>query len=276
MKRLGEYAAIQLLILFLLYDPFLAFGHEPVFSIGPETIFRGGFGFESEFSFAKRASNRESGLHYEFIYGIRENFSISGEIPYLLNKKESGESSSGIGDVTLRGKYRFFKKDKLGAQFKISIIGGAKFPSGDSRKNPSTGTGSTDFFTGISAGYESRKWYYFATTRYRFNNKHGQKEQGDAFLYDFAFGLRPVRRSYYESDLVFLIEFNGEYKKKSRISGVADLNSGGNIMYLGPTFLWSLRNVMVKGGIQVPIVQNLNGIQTKEDFRSALSLEYHF
>ena len=266
-----------IIVLIMLIQIQSNFAHEPVFSIGPETIFKGGIGLESEIEYDKGASEHSTGLHYEFIFGVMENFSISGKFPYILEKKISNfASSSGLGDIMLRGKYRFYKNDKLGASYKAALIGGIKFPTGDEEKKPSIGTGATDYFLGISAGYESRKWYYFATTRYRFNNKNGVIEKGDVFLYDIAFGLRPVKRSYYEYDLVFLIEFNGEYINNDMIFDFADNNSGGDIIYIGPTFLWSMRNWMIKGGIQFPIFQNLNGTQEEEDFRNVLAVELHF
>ncbi|KKL05704.1 hypothetical protein LCGC14_2603390, partial [marine sediment metagenome] len=49
----------------------------------------------------------------------------------------------------------------------------------------------------------------------------------------------------------------------------------GEEIFIGPTLLWSIRNIMIKGGIQFPVWQDLNGNQ-KRDFRSLLAVEYHF
>lgn len=253
-----------------------AFAHEPVFSLGPETIYKDGVGIETEVEYEKSGSERSFDLHEEIIYGLREDLSLTARFPFILEKKELDSTSSGFGDLALRAKYRFYKKDYFGAQDKAAFIGGVKFPTGDEDKNPSLGTGSFDYLLGLTAGHESLKWYYFGTVRYRINNENGSNEKGDKFLYDIAFGLRPVLKEYYEPDLVLLLELSGEHRNKDIISGVKNIDSGGDILYLGPTFLWSYRNWMIKGGIQLPIYQNLNGDQEDEDFRSVIAVEVHF
>lgn len=267
---------IPFLISTLILTSDLSLAHEPVFGLGPETIYKGGFGIETELEYEKTHSERKSSLHEEIIYGLRENFSLTLSIPFILEKNVSGSTSSGLGDVALRGKFRFYKKDDLGAQNKVALFGGIKFPFGNKDKKPSIATSSFDYLLGITAGYESLKWYYFGTMRYWFNNKDSIREKGDVFLYDMAVGLRPVLREYYESDIVFLLELNGEHRSKDKVSHLEDKDSGGNILYLGSTFLWSYRNWMIKGGIQVPVYQDLNGGQEKEDFRSVLAVEVHF
>jgi hypothetical protein len=267
-------------VIFLLFTFIItfntAFAHEPVFSLGPETIYKDGVGVETEVEYEKSGSGREVNLHEEIIYGLREDLSLTMKMPLILDKKEASSASSGFGDLVLRGKYRFYKKDYFGAQDKASLIGGIKFPTGDEDEKPSLGTGSFGYLVGLTAGHESLKWYYFGTVRYWINTEGGLREKGDKFLYDVAFGLRPILREYYEPDLVLLIELSGEHRNKDRIDGSKDSDSGGDILYLGPTFLWSYRNWMIKGGIQLPVYQDLNGEQEDEDFRSVIAVEVHF
>lgn len=269
------YLSILVFIILILITN-LTFAHEPVFSLGPETIYKGGIGIETEIEYEKSGSEGKTVLHEEIIYGIRENFSLTIGLPFILQKKENGSTSSGFGDMTLRGKFRFYKKDYFGAQDKATLIGGIKFPTGDKDKKPALGSGSFDFLIGLAAGHESRKWYYFGTARYWINNKDGIKEKGDIFLYDIVFGLRPVLREYYDPDLVLLLELSGEHRNKDKINALKNKDSGGDILYLGPSFLWSYRNWMIKGGIQLPVYQDLNGEQEKDDLRSVLAVEAHF
>ena len=48
----------------------VAGAHEPVFSVGPETIFQGGVGAEVGLDFESAGSEQTYGLDYELIYGI--------------------------------------------------------------------------------------------------------------------------------------------------------------------------------------------------------------
>ena len=92
--------------------------HEPVFSLGPETIFEGGVGVEVEVEFEKADEKRDASLQYEVIYGLRENLSLTAVIPHVVEKRNGANVTDGLGEVALRMKYRFFRKDSLGAQDK--------------------------------------------------------------------------------------------------------------------------------------------------------------
>jgi len=138
------------------------------------------------------------------------------------------------------------------------------------------GTGTTDFLFGGSYGYESRTWYHFATARYRFRTESGSRDPGDRLFIDGAIGYRPWRREYLEWDLVTLVEMNTEFEFKDELRGVRLPDTGGNIIWLGPTALLSYRNIMFKGGAQFPVYENLNGNQDSSSVRVVFAAEYHF
>jgi len=254
-----------------------AYAHEPVFSLGPETIFEGGVGIETEFEFEDVAGQKQTVMHYEIIYGLKENLSITLNVPQILDRDTDEGTSSGLGDVELRGKYRFFKKDMLGAQHKLTGIFGVKLPTGDDDANPALGTGTTDFLFGGSYGYESRTWYHFLTTRYRFRTESGSRDPGDRLFIDGAIGYRPFQTEYTELDTVFLLEMNVEFEFKDELQGTRLANTGGNTIWLGPTMLISpTPQWMFKSGIQFPVYQDLNGNQEHSKFRAVFGIEFHF
>lgn len=250
--------------------------HEPVFSVGPETIYADGVGIESEFEFGRGQDERFQALHYEIIYGYSKDLSLTLSIPYITGRRLEGNTSSGLGEIQFRGKYSLFKRDSLGAQDKVTAIFGLKLPTGRETAQPPLGSGAVDTMLGISAGHESRKWYRFASLRYLVRNSNNSISPGDRFMYDAAFGLRPKQSEYLEADFVALLELNGEFEFAARSAGIKQADSGGNTIWLGPTALWSKRNVMLKGGLQFPLVQNLRGNQGGDDFRAVIAVEYHF
>jgi hypothetical protein len=69
---------------------------------------------------------------------------------------------------------------------------------------------------------------------------------------------------------------SGEYEFASELGGSTVSDSGGNTIWLGPSLLFSYRNIMVKGGIQMPVFQDLQGNQERDDFRAVFAIEYHF
>jgi len=118
-----------LILVGLLSTPVLA--HEPVFSLGPETIFEGGFGIEVEFEFEDAKGEQLAVMNYEILYGLKDNLSLILKVPQILGREVGGETERGLGDIEFRAKYRFFKRDTLGAQNKVSGIFGIKVPTGD-------------------------------------------------------------------------------------------------------------------------------------------------
>ncbi len=267
-----------------LFTPFLfltwfftpANAHEPVFSLGPETIYQGGFGLETEFEFEESEDDRWAALHYEILYGLTRNITVTLSVPQILERNEGGETSSGLGEVTFRGKYNFYRKDSLGAQHKVTGILGIKLPTGEDETAPPLGTGTTDVLAGLSYGYESRTWYHFATFRYLWRTDRNGFNPGDRVFYDVAVGYRPWRREYLEWDFVTLLEMSGKCDFKSELEGAELLNSGGNTIWLGMTGLFSYRNLMIKGGVQFPVSQSFKGNQAKDGLRAVLAFEYHF
>lgn len=273
-QKLLELSTALFVIVF--NSPGLLWAHEPVFSIGPETIYEGGWGIETGFEYEDSGDGETSSLHYEILYGLTKDLSITLEIPQILRSSADNQTNSGLGDILLRGKYQLYRRDTLGAQDKLSAILGIKLPTGDDDAPGRLGTGTTDFLFGLSAGHESRTWYHFATLRYLLRGRHSGFEPGDKLLYDVSIGYRPWQREYLEWDLVGLLELSGEYEFSDELKDVTDRNSGGNTIWFGPSILYSYRNIMIKGGIQMPVYQNLKGDQNHDNFRTVFAIEYHF
>lgn len=251
--------------------------HEPVFSLGPETIWEGGVGIETEFEFEGERGEQLSALHYEVLYGVTSDLSITLQVPQLLEREESGETGHGLGDIELRAKYQFFRQDLLGAQHKVSGIFGIKAPTGDEDADPQLGTGTSDLLFGASYGFESRTWYRFLTARYRWRTERGGRDPGDRLFIDGAIGYRPWQGEYTEWDLVALLEINVEFESKSEVANATLHNTGGDTLWLGPSILFSPNpQWMLKGGVQFPTYEDLNGNQEYSEFRAVFGIEHHF
>jgi hypothetical protein len=197
------------------------------------------------------------------------------ELPYT--RLEHGhESSSGAGDLSLFTKYRFWRHDTLGAQESAAVLLKVITDTGDEHTAPALGTGTTDTILGLAYGYEGRKWYRWASARYRRNgeNQAGLR-RGDKLLVDLVLGIRPRLTTYMEADTVWLLELNGEHGKRAEFGGVVRPDTGGTEWFLSPGIFWSKRNFAVKAGVQVPIASDLNGAQSESDYRAKLVLEWH-
>jgi len=253
-----------------------AAAHEPVFGVGPETIYKGGVGIELGYGYDDLGGRRDQLLNTEILYGATKDLSLTLEVPTLLRRETGLGSTSGLGDVLLRGKYRFWRRDRLGASERASVLLGVKFPTGAHHRSVRRGSGSFDALAGLSVAHESRRWYGFGTFRYVWRTEHDGFDRGDRVLFDVAAGFRPWLTEYLEPDLVLLLEWNGEWEGRDRLRGSRLGSTGGFTGWLGPTALLSYRNWMFKTGVQLPAVSDLNGGQKRPDLRTLAAIEYHF
>ncbi len=259
--------------------------HEPIFGLGPHVIYKGGIGVEVEFEGEKASGSgekeKEYSLHTEVMYGITSDLAVTLAVPYIIKKKiETGgleRESNGISDLSLRLKYRFWRHDRPGIQDSAAVIGGIKLPTGDDGEVPKLGSGSTDFMFGFAVARESLKWYYFGDFRYRANTEgSGGMRKGNRLFADFAVGIRPWPPVYMKPDLVVLAELNWESIMRDRIIGTKVENSGGNQLFVSPGFFFTYRNWAIKGGIQIPVYQDMYGEQPEDDYRYSFSVEIHY
>jgi hypothetical protein len=281
-----KYFIIRIMVGFIISMTNISvFAHEPIFGLGPHTIFKGGIGLETEIERESASNSNEKEkdlvLHNEIIYGLTEDLAVTLALSYVLDRNLDaegiGKSSSGLSDTSLRLKYRFWRRDRPGIQDAAAFIIGIKFPTGDADKSPRLGSGSTDFLLGLAAGRESLLWYYFGDIRYRVNTKGSSGlKVGDRFFADVAIGIRPWPAEYLKPDLVVLAELNWETLMRNELDGLDVSNSGGNLLFLSPSFFLTYRNWAVKGGVQIPLYQNLYGNQPGEDYRFKLAVEIHF
>lgn len=261
------------LLVMLISGP--VFAHDPIFGLGPHVLYKGGIEVAPEFHMEKKDAEQETELGLELTYGITGDWAAGIELPYAW-KEEGSDESSGMGDIGLFTKYRFWRHDTLGAQESAAVLLKVIADTGDDKATPGLGTGSTDGILGLAYGYEGRKWYRWASLRYRINGENDAGlRRGDKILFDLVGGIRPKPTGYLEADTVWLLELNGEYGKRAELNGSELPDSGGTEWFLSPGIFWTKRNFAVKAGVQIPISSDLNGNQEETDYRAKLVLEWH-
>lgn len=244
------------------------FRHEPIFGIGPRTIWKNGFGFEVGIDRDKSKRKESLGLEYHVIYGLTSNWAVTVESHQVLDQSDSDDT--GLRDLLLRTKYRFYRNDVPGGVFHAAVMSGVEFPTGASGLS----TESTDFFAGLSGAFEGRRWLVFATGRYRVNTKGSNKiKRGNVFLYDVALGVRPVKTGYYQPDLVIMAELNGQIFGEGEFNDTPVDGSSGERLLAGFGAWATFRNWAFKPGIQIPVYNNVNSGDL--DYRFVIAIEFH-
>ena len=204
-----------------------------------------------------------------------------------MGEVEAAGDSKGLGDVSLFGQYRFYH-DKSSD---VAAIVGLKTPTGDTdeRENGGPlfepehqpGSGSWDPFIGIGLNRGWDRFGFASSVLYRFVTEGKQDTNlGDIFNYNFAGSYRVFspedghdhHSHTHGSGIVdyidLILELNGDYRQRVEITGVTDENTGGNTVYISPGMRIGLGHswsVFASGGI--PIVNDLNGLQSEPEYR---------
>jgi len=253
-----------------------ALAHDPVFGIGPHVLFKNGIDATLELQRNKAGQKTQSELGLMMTYGITGEWTAGIEVPYAFNDNAM-DTSNGLSDIQLFTKYRFWRKDSLGLQESAAVMLAINGENGDEKTSPPLGNGATDVITGITYGYESIKWYRWASARYVSPGKNTAGFQmGNQWRVDFVGGWRPTPPEYKKPDTVWLLELNGEISNKAESNGDTLANSGGTEWFVSPGIFWTARNFAIKSGIQLPVSSDLNGTQKKSDYRFKASFEWHF
>lgn len=237
---------------------------------------------------------------FSLAYGVTENFSISARLPYIERDNiREGEleggvpeahthgDSEGMGDLLLFGQYRILKQ----ADLDISVLFGIKSPTGETDERDDDGirfetefqpsTGSWDFLLGASASKSHDGFGYHANILFNKTTKGSQStEIGDVVFYNAALTYRlndnhaehNHSHHHHASDSNGLkwdvsVELNGESRRKNRMFGASDGNSGGTTIYFSPGFRVSLENFSGFISYGIPFVQDQSGKQTEVDSR---------
>jgi len=244
-----------------------AAAHDPIFGLGPHVLYREGIEIAPRVERAEAGGRREDEAVFELTYGLTGDWAAGIEFAHVDEK----HGDSGAGDPRLFTKYRFWRNDMPGAQESAAVAFKLKPDSG-----ADAGSGSTDAILGLAYGYESRRWYRWASLRYRHNGKNDDGlQRGGRWLIDLVGGIRLQPTGYLEPDTVWLLELNGEVTRRAQMNGNGLPGTGGSEWFLSPGLFWTYRNFAVKTGVQIPVRGDLNGAQDDSDYRAKLVLEWH-
>ena len=208
--------------------------------------------------------------------------------------------ASGIGDLTLFGQYRFYGQS-TGLQ--ASLLAGIKTPTGKTGERDDQGelfeaefqpgSGSWDPKLGLALSQAQGRWSIASSILYTIATEGTQHtDLGDRFHYNGALSYRLKggdavashdeatphahqgqeqhhNRAPSATGLLVdaVLELNGEWQAKQTISGATDPNSGGNVVYLSPGMRVTSNRWSGFASVGLPIINDLNGLQSEPTYR---------
>ncbi|MCK5669381.1 MAG: transporter [Gammaproteobacteria bacterium] len=235
-----------------------------------------------------------------FAYGLTNDLTIGLTIPYVdrsnvreahndmgVGEAELAGDSNGVGDLTLFGQYRFHQSEKQDA----AILVGIKTPTGETgareiegglfEAEQQPGSGSWDPFLGLAYNHNWGDIGFSGNVLYTFVTEGTQDtDLGDIFNYNLALSYRTTipegghdhHDHAHQAKIIdyidMVVELNGDSRQRVNIGGESEEHSGGHSLYLSPGLRVGLgHSVSLFTSVGIPIVNDLNGIQSEPDYR---------
>ena len=182
--------------------------------------------------------------------------------------------ASGLGDPEFSAQIRLWSSEfrgDLGRRLSFSTTFGVKTSWGENEvgragvrldEHVQPGTGSTDPFLGVSGYYLlNTKSSLFASVQRRLPGANDFGYQyGDISLVNFAY----ERKLSAKLDSVLELNFRRSGRDRIDDTGAYDPDTGGEIVYLTPRVLVNVGAVVVRFAAQIPVVENLYGVQSEK------------
>jgi hypothetical protein len=236
-------------------------------------------------------------------YNINPDWGINVQVPYI-NRSHStlGTASDGstpgdgggqydsktsnIGDIKAIGRYQSF----ISAMHNLGVLFGVKLPTGShSESGTSTdstapgpvaidrglqpGTGTTDLIVGIYYFDDlSMNWGYFTQALYqKALYSSDNYEPGDGI--NVNLGMRYVGFPYVKPQM----QLNFRYVLHDIGQNADEISTGGILLYLSPGIVIPLiKQASLYGFAQLPIYQNVNGVQLTPLFSVSAGIRASF
>jgi hypothetical protein len=268
-----------------------------------ETLYEGGWLLTLSYEYERRDGLREGsdrisdpldrkiieqGITLAGHYGLRHNLQLSLILPYRYRTMDLDDpagpdrfQADGIGDITPIVKWRFQRWDGPGWSLNWAAIAGIELPTGrDDRKDHGVllpedlqpGSASWDPFLGTAATYEPGRWRFNAFLLYQINGSGDEYNRGDEFFAEIAVGnrfwLEPYPGPFMRFDAMI------RYRHEARGS---DRDSGGDVVTLGANLAFRPQpSLDFQLAVELPILQNLNGVQVEEGWSTVFSFGLRF
>ena len=256
-------------------------GHGPVFSLATPTLPRGAWNLDATLMSAAR-TDRALMSRQTIRYGLTPDLQLNLSVPLPIERIPNppntriGSMMGGIGGVEAMAIWRFHTQYLgVGKRFESSLLVSGIYSIQEQRGRVNVGPG---VHVAAVTGYASRTVYAWGGGGYQHYFSANGDRIGDLFYLTGTFAWRPpfFRRDYPKPDVRFFIESIAEFAGHNQIGGTEVPDSGGEKVFVGPTFLGLYRAFGLGAGVLFPVYQNLSGIQPEEGPRFAVNVSYWF
>lgn len=171
------------------------------------------------------------------------------------------EHTSGVGDIQLRAKYQFYRKDQTGKTFRMVVKTIQTLPTGRDWNVRGISMGEYSSYLGLVAGYE--------TIKYGISNELGYNlvpaSDNDELQYKLGFGLPLLKPVYPVKQINLYFEYAANWAVETNDF---ELLYAQGIQY-------AIKRLTLEAVIQAPLIQTVSDWQ-KRNYSILLGTRYVF
>ena len=227
-------------------------------------------------------------------YNFSDRLSVQLNLPVIYRAYGShtlSADTAGLGDISLTGNFRLLQHTATDWSFNLSVLGGVKLPTGDSRDltiaddalpdgigghDIALGSGSVDGIVGSSFSVKWKRIFLTGSAQYAIRSRG---DFGHRYANDWTWSGGPGAYLWLgqRGTLALQVVVSGESKYKDTFGGVADEDSAATAVYLGPQLnaTWGGR-LGAQLGVDLPVSIANSGLQVVPDYRIHAALTVRF
>jgi hypothetical protein len=218
------------------------------------------------------------------------------EVPVSHTSFDDGETSGsgvGLGNITLWGKYRFFRTVKTYGDRQAAVRFGLELPTGKSEAPTPAEVNAPAFvrqqLTPMSGGLSPHFDATFSQAGGRFifgGNVEGiLRTERDGFRMghevrvntDLEYVLLPFKYEQPGGELFVILESSFVHRGRGRVDGVEVPGSNSTEYYLAPGLQYAADpRFVIEGSVQLPVVRNTGPLVLRNDRNILLGVRYLF
>lgn len=261
------------------------------------TVYRGGAVMSRYFFTSQHLGNLEvdrHGLRLGFSYTPTTTLQLEAEIPYSRTSFDDGESSGsgqGAGNLTLWGKYRFYRALETWGDRQAAVRFGLELPTGKKRAPGEDRLDATEFvrqqLSPINGGLAARFDLAYSQAKHRLlygaNIEGTLRSQRDGFRAghelrintDLEYVLLPLKYRSPTKELFVILETTTVIENRGRINGREVPGSSSTAFYLAPALQYvATARLIFEASLQLPVIQNMGPQMLRTDKSFLIGLRY--